>query len=111
MATFFRGSVSLRRIFSTISCLRLVMSKQGFCVKIYNTGNFSVGEKHESPKWITESAPTCSAATPSTQHSPYEVSPNIDTLKNKCSTDMWTYRQRRLQVGAMCDSDWLKRDV
>ena len=81
MATLSTSSVLLRRIFSSISCLRLFISKQRLCVKIYKTGNFSVGEKQVSPKCITESAPTCSAATPSTQHSPYEVSPKTDTLE------------------------------
>ena len=48
-----------------------------------------MGEKHVSPKCMTESAPTCSAATPSTQHSPYEVSPNIDTLEKKYWIDIY----------------------
>ena len=82
MATLCKTSVVLERIFSSISCLRWFISKLKLCVKTYNTGNLSVGEKQVSPKWITESAPTCSAATPSTQHSPYEVSPNIDTLES-----------------------------
>ena len=61
--------VSLSKTFVLTSQFKLSTSKR-HCVKMYRTGNVSVKEKQVSPKCMMESAPTCLAAIPSTQHSP-----------------------------------------